>query len=123
MNILKFNNIMKNNFMKEKVELLLKEENNNKNTYVACMALLEYINVKLLREHFKFELIDFNIMRIIEKYSKVDEILFDIMLSVNDDYNTIDLNNVEERNIEDLLYDIDFLCGHIQKKYGDAILR
>lgn len=113
--------LIKNKYLKEKVETILKEKNNNKNAYIGCMALLEYINVKLLKDYMKVDMPDYNIVRIMTEYSKVDQKLFDLMVDINGEYNTIDLENIEDEDIESLLYDIDFIYGYILEKYGDIV--
>lgn len=121
MDMLNLENIIKNTLLKEKLEIILNNRTDNKKEYMACVTLLEFINIKLLRDHLKIEMPDYNIIRIIEKYANVDEALFNFMLGINDTYNTIDMNNIEDDDVESLLYDIDFMYGHILEKYGDII--
>lgn len=114
-------NMIKSNFLREKLSIIIKEKENLKKSYIRCMALLEHINVKLLTEHFKIEMPDNNIIRIMTNYLKVDKELFKLMMGVNAEYETIDLENIKEDDIKDLLYDIDFIYGHILNKYGNII--
>jgi len=117
----KLKNIIKNKFLEDKVAIILKEKNDNKKVYIGCITLLEYINVKLLQEHFKIKLPDYDIVRIINEYSKLDENLFDFMISVNSEYNTIDFENIQDYHIKYFLYDIDFIYGYILEEYGDIV--
>jgi len=118
---LEIKHLYKNNGLKEKVDRILKENKNDEKTYIRCAALLEYINVRLLRDHLKVELPDFNIVRIMSEYNKIDKKLFELMVGVNGDYNTVDFENLTEDDIINLLYDIDFIYGYILEKYGDVI--
>ena len=113
--------LYKNEKLKEKVEKILKENKNDEKTYVRCAALLEYINVRLLRDHLKVKLPDFDIVRIMKEYNKHDKKLFELMVGINGEYNTVDLNNLDEDYIINFLNDIDFIYGYILEKYGDVI--
>lgn len=121
MDIINFENLIKSNFLKEKIEVLLKSEGGNEKKYLALVTLLEYINLKLLKEHLNVEMPDSNIVRIIAKYGKLDEKLYNLMLGINDQYNEVNLNDVKDDDVEDLLYDIDFMYGYILEKYGNIL--
>lgn len=121
MDIINFENLIKSNFLKEKIEVLLKSEGSNEKKYLALVTLLEYINLKLLKEHLNVEMPDSNIVRIIAKYGKLDEKLYNLMLGINDQYNEVNLNDVKDDDLEDLLYDIDFMYGYILEKYGNIL--
>lgn len=121
MDIINFENLIKSNFLKEKIEVLLKSEGSNEKKYLALVTLLEYINLKLLKEHLNVEMPDSNIVRIIAKYGKLDEKLYNLMLGINDQYNEVNLNDVKDDDVEDLLYDIDFMYGYILEKYGNIL--
>ena len=114
-------NIIKNKFLKDKVDIILKEKNDNKKAYIGCIALLEYINVKVLQEHFKIKLPDYDIARIMVEYLKVDGFLFDFMADVNSEYNIIDFENISDFDVKYFLYDIDLMYGYILDEYGDIV--
>ena len=88
-----------------------------------AQALLEFLNVKILTKHFKMELPDFDIIRIAEIYRNVDKDLFEIMVSVNGEYNIVNTSEISDRDIVTLLYNIDSVVEIINKKYPNVILK
>lgn len=119
-------NIMKNEYIKEKVEKIINNLNNTDECdfdklYTYVQTLLEYINVKLLTEHLHIELPDYDIIRIIEEYRKLDDKLFEEMVSVNAEYNIIDYTKISDHDIIVLLYHLDAVYGYILEKYGNVI--
>lgn len=115
-------NIMKNEYVKDKVEVILQDfKKDNEKVYLRAQALLEFLNVKILTKHFKMELPDFDIIRIAEIYRNVDKDLFEIMVSVNGEYNIVNTSEVSDRDIVTLLYNIDSVVEIINKKYPNVI--
>lgn len=115
-------NIMKNEYIKDKVETLLIDfpKDNNK-VYLRAQALLEFINVKIITKQFKMELPDFDIIRITEIYRNVDKELFEEMVSVNGEYNIVNSDEVYDKDVVTLLYHIDAVVGIMLKKYPNVI--
>lgn len=113
-----FENLSQNNKLKEKVEQLLNIKDYEKQ-YRMCQVILEYINVYFLTQKLKIEMKDFNIMRILKEYQKIDEELFNQMVKINALYEMFDEDGVKEDDIEELLYDTDYIYGIIKNKYGD----
>ena len=118
---LEIEHLYKNEYLKEKLNKILSENKNDEKTYIRCAALLEYINVKFLRDHLKRNLPDFGIVRIMNEYKKIDKNLLNLMVGVNSDYDTVDLKNLKEDDIINLIYNIDFIYGYILEKYGNVI--
>ena len=115
-------NIMKNEYVKDKVEVILHDfKKDNEKVYLRAQALLEFLNVKILTKHFKMELPDFDIIRIAEIYRNVDKDLFEIMVSVNGEYNIVNTSEISDRDIVTLLYNIDSVVEIINKKYPNVI--
>lgn len=115
-------NIMKNEYVKDKVEVILQDfKKDNEKVYLRAQALLEFLNVKILTKHFKMELPDFDIIRIAEIYRNVDKDLFEIMVSVNGEYNIVNTSEISDRDIVTLLYNIDSVVEIINKKYPNVI--
>lgn len=115
-------NIMKNEYVKDKVEVILQDfKKDNEKVYLRAQALLEFLNVKILTKHFKMELPDFDIIRIAEIYRNIDKDLFEIMVSVNGEYNIVNTSEISDRDIVTLLYNIDSVVEIINKKYPNVI--
>ena len=115
-------NIMKNEYVKDKVEVILQDfKKDNEKVYLRAQALLEFLNVKILTKHFKMELPDFDIIRIAEIYRNFDKDLFEIMVSVNGEYNIVNTSEISDRDIVTLLYNIDSVVEIINKKYPNVI--
>lgn len=115
-------NIMKNEYIKDKVETLLIDfQKDNNKVYLRAQALLEFINVKIITKQFKMELPDFDIIRITEIYRNVDKDLFEEMVSVNGEYNIVNADEVYDKDVVTLLYHIDSVVGIMLKKYPDVI--
>ena len=115
-------NIMKNEYVKDKVEVILQDfKKDNEKVYLRAQALLEFLNVKILTKHFKMELPDFDIIRIAEIYRNVDKDLFEIMVSVNGEYNIVNTSEISDRDSVTLLYNIDSVVEIINKKYPNVI--
>lgn len=113
-----FENLSQNNKLKEKVEQLLNVKDYEKQ-YRMCQVILEYINVYFLTQKLKIEMKDFDIIRISKEYQKIDEELFNQIVKINALYNMFDENEVNEDDVEELLYDIDYIYGIIKNKHGD----
>lgn len=113
-----FENLNQNDKLKVKVEQLLKVKDFEKQ-YRMCQVILEYINVYFLTQKLKIEMEDFNIMRILKEYQKIDEELFNQMVKINALYDMFDEDGVNEDDVEELLYDIDYIYGIVRNKHGD----
>lgn len=118
MEIKYFENLIQNKKLKEKLELVLKS-NDTEKKYTMARVLLEYINAIYLIGTFKIEMPDYNIVRIMNEYAKIDEEIFNQMTAINALYENADENGVTEVDIEYLLLKIDEIYGYIKNKYGD----
>lgn len=118
MEIKYFENLIQNKKLKEKLELILKS-NDTEKKYTMARVLLEYINAIYLIGTFKIEMPDYNIVRIMNEYAKIDEEIFNQMTAINALYENVDENGVTEVDIEYLLLKIDEIYGYIKNKYGD----
>lgn len=123
MKIEEFKNLYSNDNLNEKVNKIIKEMNkdNLEKTFSRCQALLEFINVFFIEKYKNIKLEDYNITRIIRVYQKIDENLFEQMISINDTYNTVFENEIREEDVEYLLSKIDYIYGYIKEKYGDIV--
>lgn len=126
MDIKELKNLSRNAYIKEKTEEIIndlnnKQKDNNESLYKGCQSLLEFINIKLLKDCFKVQLPDYDIIRITQEYNKFDKKLFEEMIGVNATYNMIDLYNITDLDIIEMLYRIDFVYGYILEEYGEVI--
>lgn len=114
---IKLENIRKNANLSEKIDRILSEEN-IENQYVMCQAIIEYINVKFLISRLGKTLPDYNILTIMIEYEKIDEKLYDQILSINDRYHWLDsTHELDKQDIEYLLLKADYIYGYILKNY------
>lgn len=114
---IKLENIRKNANLSEKIDRILSEEN-IENQYVMCQAIIEYINVKFLTSRLGKTLPDYNILTIMIEYEKIDEELYDQILSINDRYHWLDsTHELDKQDIEYLLLKADYIYGYILKNY------
>ncbi len=118
MDLKNFENLIQNKKLKEKLELILKS-NDIEKKYTMARVLLEYINAIYLIGTFKIEMPDYNIIRIISEYAKIDEHIFNQMTAINALYERVDENGINEIDLEYLLLKIDEIYGYIKNKYGD----
>ena len=107
MDLKNFENLIQNKKLKEKLEL--------------ARVLLEYINAIYLIGTFKIEMPDYNIIRIISEYAKIDEHIFNQMTAINALYERVDENGINEIDLEYLLLKIDEIYGYIKNKYGGRL--
>lgn len=113
-NILEYSKLSK---MLDKVEDCIKE-NKLKEAYAKAAALLEYINIVVLIKQFKIKVENTNIANIIKLYSDYDRELFIQMISINAEYNEVDINNPDIDDIDFLLLKIDYIVEYVTGKYG-----
>lgn len=117
-----FENIIKSEIVREKVENILRDfKRNNNKAYLKAQALLEFLNAKIIIKQLKFELPDLDIIRITEVYRNVDKELFEEMVSINGEYNVVDTDDVSDNDVVTLLYHIDSVVEIILKKYPNVI--
>lgn len=118
-----FNNILKYDRLRKILDDILtyinKEDYNN--AYYKTVTLLEFVNSIILMKQFEVKLKDTSITNILNLYYTLDEELFNKMLGVNTEYNTID-DNIEKSDVEYLLMDVDYIVGYVTNKYGYDIL-
>lgn len=113
-----FENIIQNPKLKEKLENILKT-NDIQSKYKMCQVMLEYINAIYLIGTFEIKMEDYNILRIMNEYAKIDENLFEQMTVVNTIYEIADERGVKKEDVEYLLCKIDEIYGYIRNKYGE----
>lgn len=114
-------NVQQNEYIKEKCKIILDEFNsenkNNSKIYQRAQALLEFINVKILTKYFKINLPDFDIIRLSEEFRRFDQNIFEELVSVNYEYNTIDFNDIKDLDVITLMYHIDSIMKIVLEKY------
>ena len=55
------------------------------------------------------------------EYKEIDDNLYNQIMAINDLYNRIDEDEVEEYHIEYLLSKVDYIYGYIKEKYGEIM--
>lgn len=114
---IKLENLRNNTNLSEKIDQILSEKS-IENQYIMCQALIEYINVKFLTSTLGKTIPDYNILTIMIEYEKIDENLYEQMLSINDRYHWLDsTHELDRQDIEYLLLKADYIYGYILEKY------
>lgn len=114
-----FENMIQNQYLKSKIEILLKTENDIEKQYRMAQAILEYINVYYITIVLKRKLEDYNIIKIMDHYAELDENIFEQMTAINALYNQMDQEEYNEEDIEYLLLKIDYIYECLKEKYGE----
>ena len=103
--------------LNEKIELIedLFAKEDYKEAYYKLAAILEYINTKFIMEKLETKLKYTDIMAIKEKK------LFDKMIDINDQYNMVSENGIDEDDVSLLALKIDSIYEYMTKNYGEFI--
>jgi len=120
MDYINLKNIKSTPNLNEKLNIIINTKNAEKQ-YRMGQALLEYINIKLLKT-LKKEPEDYNIITIMITYRDIDLKLYNSIMAINADYNEVDEeNDIQDYDVEDLLIKIDDIYGYMINKYGNFI--
>lgn len=90
-----------------------------KEAYFKAASLIEYININVLIRKFNVRLEDTSITNIIKEYAKKDETLYEIMIGINSEYTTIDIDKVDLPDIKYLIEEADYITEYVTEKYGN----
>ena len=113
--ILKYDKLKK---MLNKVKEYI-EKKEYKEAYFKAASLIEYININVLIRKFNVRLEDTSITNIIKEYAKKDETLYEIMIGINSEYTTIDIDKVDLPDIKYLIEEADYITEYVTEKYGN----
>lgn len=114
-NILKYDKLKK---MLNKVKEYI-DKKEYKEAYFKVASLIEYININVLIRKFNVRLEDTSITNIIKEYAKKDETLYEIMIGINSEYSTIDIDKVNLPDIKYLIEEADYITEYVTEKYGN----
>ena len=104
--------------MLNKVDICI-EKKEYKEAYFKAAALVEYININVIIRKFNVKLEDTSITNVIKEYTKKDKTLCEIMMGINTEYSTINMENVSLTDIEYLIEEADYMVKYVTEKYGD----
>jgi hypothetical protein len=109
--------------LNEKIELIeeLFTKEDYKEAYYKLAAILEYINTKFIMEKLETKLKYTDIMTIINIYQDKEKNLFDKMIDINDQYNMVSENGIDEDDVSLLALKIDSIYEYMTKNYGEFI--
>ena len=123
MNLEGIDNLKSNNKLNKKIETIegLLNKGNCKEAYYKLAAILEYINTKFIMEKLETKLKYTDIMAIINIYQDKEKKLFDKMIDINDQYNMVSENGIDEDDVSLLALKIDSIYEYMTKNYGEFI--
>lgn len=114
-------NISKISFLNSKIETInsLIKNRNYKEAYKATAALVELVNVVLLEKVYNEKVESSNIINLIKILEKKENDIANILTEINGEYNLINYERVEKRDVEFLVGYLDDIVGIIIEKYGN----
>lgn len=115
--------LSENTNIKEKLNIIekLMDEENYEEAYYKLAAILEYINIKLIRNKLNINIKDSDIVNIINIYQDKDATLFKNMLNVNGQYNMVSELGIDEDDVIFLASIINSNYKYMLEKYGEFI--
>ena len=115
--------LSENTNIKEKLNIIekLMDEENYEEAYYKLAAILEYINIKLIRNKLNINIKDSDIVNIINIYQDKDSTFFKNMLNVNGQYNMVSELGIDEDDVIFLASIINSNYKYMLEKYGEFI--
>lgn len=115
--------LSENTNIKEKLNIIekLMDEENYEEAYYKLAAILEYINIKLIRNKLNINIKDSDIVNIINIYQDKDSTLFKNMLNINGQYNMVSELGIDEDDVIFLASIINSNYKYMLEKYGEFI--
>lgn len=116
-------NLKSSDKLNEKIEIIeeLLDKADYKEAYYKLAAILEYINTKFIMVKLKIKLKYTDIMTITNIYQDKENKLFDKMIDINDQYNMVSENGIDEDDVSLLALKIDSIYEYMTKNYGEFI--
>ncbi|HIT24074.1 MAG TPA: hypothetical protein IAD45_06620 [Candidatus Faecimonas intestinavium] len=116
-------NLEKNTYLKEKLRIINKliEEKKYKEAYLKFATILEYINIKYIKAKYNIDMLDSSLINIVITYETRDKELYEKMKIINAEYNDVNLNDVEIKDIEYLASIIDSIYQYMLDNIGNFI--
>lgn len=116
-------NLEKNDYLKNKIAKIEKliEKEDYKEAYLKFVVLLEYINIKYIKEKYNMDMPESTVMKIAKVYRDKDQKLEDYMKVINAEYNDVNLENLEIEDVEYLASIIDSIYKHMIENIGEFI--
>ena len=113
--------LMKNKFLKEKMDIVYKKIKNKKYTeaYEDVRDLIDFINEKFILKNYNIDLNNASSIPASKVYLKNDEELFRYMVVLNDEYNTINYLDIISEDVELLISYLDCIYTYMVKNYGE----
>ena len=123
MNLKNIDELLKNTYLKEKINNIDKiiDKNKNENAYYKLAAMLEYINIKFISSKLKLEIKDSDIINIINLYKAKDEKLYKKMMNINSQYEMVSEYKIDIDDVISLAISINSIYKYIVDNYGEFI--
>ena len=116
-------NLIKNDYLKEKISIIdsLIEKNNYKEAYFKLAVILEYLNIKYIKHKYNLDMPNSSVINIINTYIDKDNKLYKEMVTINGEYNQVDTNDITMDDIEYLAGMVDSIYMYMLEDLGEFI--
>ena len=115
-------NVNKIEFLKPKIDKIYNfiEKENYTESYKCAANLIEFVCIKLLDKVYKKKIENINIATLISNLDENKEgKLADILIEINSEYNSKNLNKITKLDLRFLLVYLDEIVRSIVEKHGD----
>ena len=116
-------NLIKNDYLKEKISIIDKliEKEDYKEAYFKLAVILEYLNIKYIKHKYNLDMPNSSVINIINTYIDKDNKLYKEMVTINGEYNQVDTNDITMNDIEYLAGMVDSIYMYMLEDLGEFI--
>lgn len=116
-------NLIKNDYLKEKISIIDKliEKEDYKEAYFKLAVILEYLNIKYIKHKYNLDMPNSSVINIINTYIDKDNKLYKEMVTINGEYNQVDTNDITMDDIEYLAGMVDSIYFYMLQDEGEFI--
>ena len=116
-------NLIKNDYLKEKISIIDKliEKEDYKEAYFKLAVILEYLNIKYIKHKYNLDMPNSSVINIINTYIDKDNKLYKEMVTINEEYNQVDTNDITMDDIEYLAGMVDSIYFYMLQDEGEFI--
>lgn len=116
-------NLIKNDYLKEKISIIDKliEKEDFKEAYFKLAVILEYLNIKYIKHKYNLDMPNSSVINIINTYIDKDNKLYKEMVTINGEYNQVDTNDITMDDIEYLAGMVDSIYMYMLEDLGEFI--
>lgn len=113
--------LMENKILNEKMKDVYEKEKNKEYSaaYESVRDILDFINKKFIMKIYNIDLKDASTIPASKIYFEKDKRLFEYMLSLNDEYNTINYLDIMPEDVDFLISYLDCIYNYMFDTYGE----